>query len=109
MLTTSLRDQALAYVRHKAPYVFPIVGGRKLEHLKGNIEALKLELTDEDIDEIEGAVPFDVGFPMNILFGLQDPEFVYKSRFTTGDVTMLKANWHVDTPEKLRPVKPRKE
>lgn len=30
----------LAYVMHKTPNVFPIVGGRRIEHLKGNIEAL---------------------------------------------------------------------
>ena len=58
---------ALAYVMHKAPYVFPIVGGRKIEHLKGNIDALGLELSEEDIARIEGAVEFDVGFPLNFL------------------------------------------
>jgi aryl-alcohol dehydrogenase-like predicted oxidoreductase len=61
-----LTSVALAYVMHKTPYVFPIVGGRKVEHLKGNIEALSLELTDEDMAEIEGAVPFDIGFPMTM-------------------------------------------
>jgi aryl-alcohol dehydrogenase-like predicted oxidoreductase len=55
---------AMAYVLHKAPYVFPIVGGRNLEHLKSNIEALTLELTPQDIDIIENAAPFDIGFPM---------------------------------------------
>ncbi|KAF4636291.1 hypothetical protein G7Y89_g1800 [Cudoniella acicularis] len=44
-------------------------GGRKLEHLKGNIDALKLSLTDEDIEEIEGANAFDIGFPHNFLGG----------------------------------------
>lgn len=29
---------ALAYVMHKAPYVFAVVGGRKIEHLKANID-----------------------------------------------------------------------
>jgi len=62
---TAITSVALAYVMHKAPYVFPIVGGRKIDHLKGNIEALSLELTEEDIKEIEGATPFDIGFPMN--------------------------------------------
>jgi hypothetical protein len=49
-------------------------GGRTLEHLKGNIEALSLKLSIEDIKEIEVAVPFDIGFPNNILFrpGLPD-------------------------------------
>lgn len=60
---------ALAYVMHKAPYVFPICGGRKVDHLKGNIEALSLQLSEEDMKEIEGAYPFDVGFPHNMLAG----------------------------------------
>jgi len=60
---TILTSVALAYVMHKTPYVFPIVGGRKIEHLKGNIEALSLELTPEDMKEIEDAAPFERGFP----------------------------------------------
>ena len=64
---TLITSVALAYVMHKAPYVFPICGGRKIEHLKSNIEALGLELSEEDIKEIESAVPFDLGFPFSIL------------------------------------------
>ncbi|KAI9749882.1 MAG: hypothetical protein M4579_006702 [Chaenotheca gracillima] len=66
---TIMTSVALAYVLTKAPYVFPIVGGRKIEHLKGNIEALSLELSDEDVAEIDKAYPFDVGFPVNFLGG----------------------------------------
>ena len=66
VLITSI---ALAYVMHKAPYVFPIVGGRKVDHLKGNIDALGVKLSQEEIDEIDAAEPFDIGFPMNFLFG----------------------------------------
>lgn len=62
---TLLTSVALAYVMHKAPYVFPIVGGRKVEHLKGNVEALGLELSDEELKEIDDAAPFDIGFPFN--------------------------------------------
>ena len=51
---------------HKIPYCFPIVGGRKVEHLKGNIEALSVQLSREDIDEIEAVTPFDFGFPSNL-------------------------------------------
>lgn len=60
---------ALTYVLQKAPYVFPIVGGRKIEHIKGNIESLDIELTDEEIAEIEKGYPFDHGFPHNFLSG----------------------------------------
>ncbi|KAH8808880.1 NADP-dependent oxidoreductase domain-containing protein [Xylogone sp. PMI_703] len=66
---TGLTSVALAYVMQKTPYVFPIIGGRRIDHLKGNIEALTLELTEEDVKEIEGAHPFDIGFPMNFLGG----------------------------------------
>ncbi|KAL8947849.1 MAG: hypothetical protein Q9222_005920 [Ikaeria aurantiellina] len=64
---TALTSVALAYVLHKAPYVFPIVGGRKIDHLKGNIDALNVSLTPEEIQEIEGAVEFDPGFPLNFI------------------------------------------
>ncbi|KAK3688374.1 norsolorinic acid reductase [Podospora appendiculata] len=66
--TTKITSVALAYVMHKAPYVFPIVGGRTADHLKSNIEALKLELDEKDIEEIDGAVPFDLGFPNSFLW-----------------------------------------
>lgn len=56
-----LLNVALAYCMAKAPYVFPIVGGRKVEHLKANIEALTLRLSEEDIAEIEGGYEFDPG------------------------------------------------
>lgn len=93
---------ALAYVMHKAPHVFPIVGGRKIDHLKGNIEALKLKLSQEEIDEIEAAVPFDYGFPMNFLFMGQP-----KPSLKTGDVFLVKANAHVDTVPRPQIIPPR--
>jgi aryl-alcohol dehydrogenase-like predicted oxidoreductase len=62
---TLITSVALAYVMHKAPYVFPIVGGRKVEHLKGNIEALGLKLSEEEMKDIDGAYGFEIGFPHN--------------------------------------------
>lgn len=64
---TSITAVALAYVMAKAPDVFPIVGGRKIAHLKDNIRALSITLTDEQIAELEKVKPFDVGFPSDIL------------------------------------------
>jgi aryl-alcohol dehydrogenase-like predicted oxidoreductase len=58
---------ALAYVMHKSPYVFPIVGGRKVSHLEGNIHALGLSLTSEEIEQIDAAYGFEMGFPQNFL------------------------------------------
>ncbi|PVI02901.1 Aldo/keto reductase [Periconia macrospinosa] len=58
---------ALAYVMHKAPYVFPILGGRKLEHMKSNIEALSLKLSGEEMSEMDNAYGFKMGFPYEFL------------------------------------------
>lgn len=65
--TESVMAVALAYVISKAPDVFPIIGGRKVEHLKDNIQALSIKLTDEQIQYLEAVKPFDPGFPNNML------------------------------------------
>lgn len=59
----SLTQIALAYVMAKQPYIFPIVGFRKVEHLHDSINALKIRLTEEEVKEIEKAYEFKVGFP----------------------------------------------
>ncbi|MCJ1399877.1 DNA-directed RNA polymerase [Xylographa trunciseda] len=85
--STAITSVALAYVMAKAPYVFPIVGGRKVEHLRGNVEALGLVLEKEDLEEIEKAGTYDAGFPHNMLYdlgksggGAHGPEQVVLSR-----------------------------
>ncbi|PIL23177.1 transporter [Ganoderma sinense ZZ0214-1] len=59
----SIQAVAIAYVMQKAPFVFPIVGGRKKEQLDANIEALDIALSEEQIKYLEGVLPFDPGFP----------------------------------------------
>ncbi|KAL4935436.1 hypothetical protein BDV06DRAFT_234317 [Aspergillus oleicola] len=58
---------ALAYVLQKVPNVFPIVGGRKVEHLLENIQALKIRLTKEQVEFLESVRPLDMGFPHNLV------------------------------------------
>ena len=82
---------ALAYVMHKAPDVHPIVGGRKIEHLKENIAALKVRLTEKEIKEIEKAGhEFKMGFPHNFLAGGEH------GTSHSGGVAMLKRSGHYD-------------
>jgi len=100
--SAAITGVALAYVMHKAPYVFPIVGGRKIEHLKGNIEALTLELSDEDIKEIEGAREFDIGFPNNFLGGP-------KGVSSPADVWLMNMAGTFDYHEDTKPIRPHKE
>ncbi|KAL7627717.1 hypothetical protein AAE478_001912 [Parahypoxylon ruwenzoriense] len=96
---TIITSVAQAYVTHKAPYVFPIVGGRTKEHLKDNIEALTLSLSEEDIREIESAVPFDLGFPNSFLYGGQVPEH-------PGKVWLLGIGGTTDYVPETKPIKP---
>ncbi|KAG6819214.1 hypothetical protein H0H93_014120 [Arthromyces matolae] len=65
--TKHIAAVAIAYVLQKVPYVFPLIGGRKVEHLLGNIEALDIHLTDEQIKYLEGASDFNIGFPGNFI------------------------------------------
>jgi aryl-alcohol dehydrogenase-like predicted oxidoreductase len=51
----------------KAPFVFPIVGGRKVEHLLANLESLDISLSDEQIKYLESIIPFDLGFPSSMI------------------------------------------
>lgn len=94
----------LAYVMHKTANVFPIVGGRKVEHLQGNIEALSVKLTDKDIEEIEGSYEFEHGFPMSFLF-INSP--------VTGRASDMWINTmggaYMDTPYRPKPIEPREK
>lgn len=94
---TVITSIALAYIMHKYPRVFPIVGGRKPEHLKGNIEALKIQLSDEELEEIEDSAPFDVGFPTNFAWR---GETKHSLRNKVEDIGLVKANAHLDTADK---------
>jgi len=65
--TQHITAVAIAYVMQKTTHVFPIIGGRKVEHLMANIEALSIALTEVQIKELEAVIPFDAGFPHNFL------------------------------------------
>ncbi|KAJ7150734.1 NADP-dependent oxidoreductase domain-containing protein, partial [Mycena filopes] len=54
---------AIAYTMHKAPFSFPVLGARKVEHLMDSIGALEISLSDAQIAAIDAVLPFDMGFP----------------------------------------------
>lgn len=68
-MVVTVLQVALAYVVQKTPYVFPIVGARKVEHLMGVEPAVHISLTDEEVNTIENAYEFDPGFPHTFLSG----------------------------------------
>ncbi|EJD49087.1 arylalcohol dehydrogenase [Auricularia subglabra TFB-10046 SS5] len=77
--TDSVTAVAIAYLQSKAPYVFPVVGSRKIEHLKDNIKALTLKLSAEQITFIESINPFDPGFPHSFIGDGTVPNVFYQT------------------------------
>jgi hypothetical protein len=58
---------AIAYLMQKTPYVIPLIGGRKVEQLHGNLEALDISLSMDQIKYLESIIPFDPGFPTSMI------------------------------------------
>ncbi|KAL4873579.1 hypothetical protein BDV12DRAFT_208517 [Aspergillus spectabilis] len=100
---TTLPAVALAYLLHKTPYVFPIIGQRKIDHLKANVEALSLELSKEDMDKIDTAVPFGPLFPMDFIFHGK-----YDLTLTPADIPLIRKAGHIDAPPHQGTIPPRK-
>jgi aryl-alcohol dehydrogenase-like predicted oxidoreductase len=104
---TSVTSIALAYALQKTPYLFPIVGGRKVSHIQGNIDALSVTLTPEEIDEIESVYEFDHGFPHTFLSGSlfdgEKPRGADKPEDVWLTKTMLGTFDWVKPPQAIRP------
>ena len=69
--TKHITAVAIAYIMQKTPYVFPIIGGRKVEQLEANLESLAISLTPEQVKYLESIVPFEPGFPHNMIVSYQ--------------------------------------
>ena len=76
---------ALAYVLSKTKNVFPIVGGRKVEHLHDNIRALEITLTPKQIEYFS---EYKAPFLVNMLGS--DPHHTGESFFGLTNYVHLK-------------------
>ncbi|KAL1850309.1 hypothetical protein Plec18170_007004 [Paecilomyces lecythidis] len=105
---TQITSVAMAYVMKKSPYVYPLIGCRTVDQLKGNIAALTIKLTDEDIHDIESSVPFEPGFPFSMLFQFYNPQLPYHYAMTTGDSPLVRDGGYIDSVRKTLPDFPHK-
>ncbi|KAB8269228.1 Norsolorinic acid reductase B [Aspergillus minisclerotigenes] len=101
-----LLQVALAYVMQKAPYVFPIVGVRKVDHLTGVEPAVHISLTDEEVNEIETAYEFDPGFPHTFLSGSMFAQGPPKGGYSPDVVWWTKMLGTFDWVEGAKPIRP---
>ncbi|KAF8550956.1 Aldo/keto reductase [Imleria badia] len=56
---------AIAYILHKTPHVFPLIGGSKVEQLFAHIKGLEICLSLEQISCIESAVVYEPAHPLD--------------------------------------------
>lgn len=97
---------AQAYVMQKTVYVFPIIGLRKVEHLDGGIEGLKVALEDEDIKRIDEAYEFDHGFPHTFLSGTLFDGSRPWAATQPSEVWLNKTYGSFDWVEREQPIRP---
>ncbi|CAG7558756.1 unnamed protein product [Fusarium equiseti] len=102
---TTLQAIAIAYLFHQTTYVFPIVGVNTVEHIKAMPEALCIELSKEEIDEIHKASPYNPGFPMNFTQYIQPVK--YDLSWTPADHQHYQMAAWIDAPPKPLPYQPR--
>jgi len=88
---------ALAYALQAAPYVFPLVGGRKVEHLHDNIRALHINLSPEQVKKLEAVVPSRLIFPKTFIPGYGDSAGTSFLMATTGNYD------YVSGPQPIKP------
>ncbi|KAL2821278.1 NADP-dependent oxidoreductase domain-containing protein [Aspergillus cavernicola] len=100
---------ALGYVMDKAPYVFPIVGARKVSHIEGSIAGIGVSLTEEEIQEIESVYEFDFGFPHSFLSGTLFDQSKSRGADQPGDCWMINQLGKFDWVEKPKAIRPKKD
>lgn len=61
----SLAQVALAWLRYREIPVISIIGARKLQQFKDNLESLSLTLTPEQVHALDEASQVELGFPHN--------------------------------------------
>lgn len=105
----SFQAVSLAYLFAQSTYVFPIVGVQTVEHVKAMSDALKIKLSDQEVEEIQKAKRFKPIFPTDYMFigfgGGQE----YSTKLTAADTTQYQMWAWIDAPPKHGPYIPHTE
>lgn len=79
--------------------MFPIVGVNTVAHINAMPDALRVELSKEDIDAIHEAAPYDPGFPMSFYFSWTKPQ-KYDLSLTAANHNQIQMGAWIDVPPK---------
>lgn len=87
----SVTAVAIAFVIRRTRYCYPIVGGRKAEHLRDNVKAFDIRLSDEQVkflEEVEGVQGARRPFPTEFI--LDDPHETGENGYMHASTAHLK-------------------
>lgn len=92
-------EQALEYLFQQSTYIFPIVGVNTVERVKAIPDALRVQLSKEDIAMIQDAKPFAPLFPVNFIFNFRGDQ-KYNLGLTAGNNQQYQMSSWIDAPLK---------
>ncbi|MBF6178496.1 aldo/keto reductase [Nocardia otitidiscaviarum] len=78
---------ALAWTRRRSPAVLPIVGVSSAGQLTENLGAVELMLSDEAVETLEAAAPFDLGFPGDFIASCDTAPGIYGEQVSRVDTS----------------------
>ncbi|KAL6717233.1 hypothetical protein ACLMJK_005148 [Lecanora helva] len=102
---TTLQAVALAYLFQQSTFVFPVVGVQTSEHVAAMPDALRIKLSEEDIQKIHEAAPLNPLFPMDFLFNFRKDQ-PYNLNMTAADNQQYQMASIIDAPPKRQPYRP---
>lgn len=102
---TTLQAVALAYLFQQSTYVFPIVGVQTPEHIEAMPDALRIKLSEQDIQQIHEAAPLNPLFPTNFLFNFRNDQ-PYNLNMTAAENQQYQMAAVIDAPPRQQPYKP---
>jgi aryl-alcohol dehydrogenase-like predicted oxidoreductase len=76
---------AINWVRKKPGVVSPVVGARTAEQVQQNIECLKYDLTDKQMEHLNKVSEIELGYPHEFLNKDVVREMIYGAHFELGD------------------------
>jgi hypothetical protein len=77
------------------------VGARTVEHVKAFNDSLQVNLTQEDLDTIDGAITFNPLFPMTFFYEFGGDR-KYNLSLTASDTFMTRKSVQIDSPPHQR-------
>lgn len=72
-----------------------------MEHLKSNIDALEIDISEDDLKEIDDAENFDHGFLAELIFGFHGKQKI-RLGMSSKDIPLVQTASHLEEPGQIQ-------